>query len=181
VRFQTFSGQQITFRSSTSSSAFSPEQSVTVRYHPSDPYDAQLDPWIVNGLLSSIFAGIGLVLLVMGLFLFLFARNHPSADLIHHYYLAFTNQDYATAFQYLNPDMKTSQGQQITQDWFIQEAQAYDIAKGKATNTTIRNFRLNPKHANFTVKVTRGEQSYKVHFHVVKQSDVWKINGFALF
>ena len=181
VSFQTLSGQLITLRSSTSSSAFAPEKSVTVRYHPTDPQDAQIDPWIVNGLLSSIFAGIGLVLLLVGLFLFLFARNHPSADLINHYYMALKNQDYTTAFQYLNPGMKTPQGQQITQDWFIQGAQAYDGAKGRVTNTTIRNFSLTSTRGKFTVKVTRGEQSYKVHLHALKEGDDWKINGFDLF
>ena len=181
VSFQTLSGKLITFRSSTSSSTFAPEKSVTVRYHPNDPQDAQIDSWIVNGLLSSIFAGIGLVQLLVGLFLFLFARNHPSADLINHYYLALDNQDYTTAFQHLNPSMKTPQGEPITQAWFIQRAQASDTAKGKVTNHTIRGFRLTSTRGNFTVKVTRGEQSYKVHLHVLKEGDDWKINGFDLF
>ncbi len=182
VSFQTLSGQQITFHSSTTeSSAFAPGKSVTVRYHPTDPQDAQVDPWFVYGPLSSVFAGIGLVLLVVGLLLFLLARNHPSAALIHHYYLALKNQDYPTAFQYLNPSIKTPEGEPVTQDWFIQRVQASNTAQGKATNTIIRQFRLTPKRANFTVQVTRSEQSYPVLLHVVQQGDEWKINGFDRF
>ena len=182
VSFQTLSGKPITFHSSTTeSSAFAPGKSVTVRYHPTDPQDAQVDPWFVLGPLSSIFAGIGLVLLVVGLLLFLLARNHPSATVIHHYYLALKNQDYPTAFQDLNPSIQTPEGEPVTQDWFIQRVQASNTAQGRLTNTTIRQFRLTPKRANFTVQVTRGEQSYPVHLHVLKESDEWKINGFDRF
>ena len=181
VSFHTLSGQQITFRSSTESTAFASGKSVTVRYHPTDPQDAQVDPWIVFGLLSSIFAGIGLAMLVAGLLLFLFARNHPSADLIHHYYLAFTNQDYSTAFQDLNRSMRTPEGEAVTKDWFMQRALAYDTAKGRVTSHSIRGFRLNPNRGKFTVKVTRNEQSYTVHLHVSKEGDEWNINGFDFF
>ena len=181
VSFHTLSGQQFTFLSSTQSTAFAPGKSVTVRYHPTDPQDAQVEPWIVIGLLSSIFAGIGLVMLVTGLLLFLFARNHPSADLIHHYYLALTNQDYTTVFQDLNRSMMTPEGEPLTPAWFMQRAQAYDTAKGRVTNHTIRGFRLNPNRGKFTVKVTRGEQSYQVHLYALKEGDEWKINGFDFF
>lgn len=181
VSFQTLSGQQITFRSSTESTAFAPGKYVTVRYHPTDPQDAQVDPWIVIGLLSASFAGISLVMLVVGLLLFLIARNHPSAHLINHYYLALTNQESTTAFQDLNPSIKTPEGEPITQAWFIQRVQASDAAQGRVTNTTIRKFRQTPNRENFTVQVTRGEQSYPVHLHVLKESDEWKINGFDRF
>ena len=181
VSFYTRSGERITFSSSASSSTFAPEKPVTVRYHPDNPRDAQIDPWPVSELLSSIFAGIGLLMLIIGVLLFLLGGNHPAADLVKNYYAAFKNQDYATAYQYLNPTMRTRLGEPITQAWFTQRARAYDEERGKLTNDIITNFSLRPTNARFTVKVVRGINSYKVHLNLLKVGDAWRINGFDIF
>lgn len=181
VSFQTQSGQRITFHSSTASSTWAPGDSVSVRYHPNNPQEADVDPLLLFGLLSSIFAGLGLLLAVVGLCLFRFSKNHPSAELITRYYRACENQDYPTAFQYLNPSMTTSQGQQISPDWFTQRALEYDTANGKISNDSIQGYSLNSKSAKYTVQVTRGTKPYKVNLSLLKQGDDWRINSFDLF
>lgn len=181
VSFQTQSGQQITIHSSISSSSFAPGGTVPVRYHPDNPQHADVDPGLLFGLLSAIFGGLGLLLGLVGLSLFFFTKNHPSADLITRYYMAFQNQDYSTAFQFLNPSMTTPQGQPITQDWFTQNALAYDATHGKLTAQTITSYALNPNRAKLTVRVTRSQKWYKVHLSLLKKESTWKINSFDLF
>ncbi len=180
VQFQTRGGEQVTFHSSWSSSTFKPGDSVTVRYHPDGPQEAQIDLWMVNRFLLPILGGIGLLLLVVGLLLVRFAKRHPSVDIIDRYYTAMKNRDYSTAFQYLNPVMKTREGEPVTLDWFSRRAQAYDAASGSISNTTITNFSLTPNRAKFTVKIKRGEQ-YKVHLYLSREGDTWRITGFDLF
>ncbi len=58
VRFHTPSDRVITFRSSSSSSSYTPEKTVTVWYHLDNPQNAQLDPWPIITILSLAFGGI---------------------------------------------------------------------------------------------------------------------------
>jgi hypothetical protein len=181
VSFRSSSGQQFTFRSSWDSSLFAPQDTVTVRYHPDNPQDAQVDPWIIVRFIAPIFVGVGLILILVRLFLLLFPMDISSARVVDRYYTAMENQDYTTAFQYLNQNMKTREGQPITLGWFIERAQAYDTASGRVTNYTLRRFRLNPTDRDFVLKVTRGGKSYLNHLRLRKEDNMWKIYSFDLF
>lgn len=185
VRFHTPSDRVITFRSSSSSSSYTPEKTVTVWYHLDNPQNAQLDPWPIITILSLAFGGIGFILLLVGLFLFLRAGNHPSAKVVHHYYTALENQDYAAAFQDLNPNIQTPDREPFTLAWFIQQEQMSKKTQGTITTHAITNFNMTSasislriSYASFTVKVTRGESTYKTYPYVVREGDQWKILRF---
>lgn len=115
-----------------------------------------------------------------GLLLFLLARNHPSADLVHRYYQALAQQDYELAFQYLSPKMG------MTWSRFQQQVQTTDTAQGRVTAHLITRFSfasykrsLRINHASFTVKVKRGEQWDRAYPYLVKEDKQWKIRYFA--
>lgn len=124
--------------------------------------------------------GTGLVFLLMGLAQLLFFRNIASANVVDHYFRALANQDYTTAFQYLDPALKTGQDEPDIQAWFTRRAQAYD-EQGKITDYSLKGFRLNQKRATYTIKVVRGQGPYTVHLSLLKRGDTWKIIGFTLF
>jgi hypothetical protein len=124
--------------------------------------------------------GTGLIFLLVGLVQLLFFRNVRSANVVDHYFMALVNQDYMTAFQCLDPGIKTPQDKLDTQAWFTQRAQAYD-AQGQLTDYALRGFSLNPNTARYTVRVKRGQRAYSVHLSLSKKGDTWKIIGFDLF
>lgn len=181
VRFQASNGQNTTFRSSISSSSYVPEGSVTVWYHPNDPLNAQTDPWILAGPLSLTFGGIGLLFLLVGGGLLLWRGDVPSARVVNQFYAAMQNQEYTVAFQYLNPGMKTGQGEPITPEWFIQRARAYDAERGTVTRYTLTGFHLKGATRDFALRITRAGQSYKNHLRVQKLRNEWTIVGFDVF
>lgn len=80
VSFQTSSGQHMTFQSSVNSTAFAQGDAVAVRYHPNDPGNARIDSWWVTWLLPSIFTGIGLLLLLIGLAALLQRRRRKMSE-----------------------------------------------------------------------------------------------------
>ncbi len=181
VRFQASTGQNITFRSSISSSSYVPEGSATVWYRPDDPQNAQTDPWVVTRPLSLTFGGIGLFLLLVGGGLWLWRGDVPSARVVNQFYAAMQNQEYTVAFQYLNPSMKTGQGEPITPEWFTQRARAYDAERGQVTGYALTGFHLKGATRDFALRITRAGQSYKNHLRVQKLRNEWTIIGFDLF
>jgi hypothetical protein len=122
----------------------------------------------------------GLIFLLLGLAFLLFFRNVRSTTVVDHYLMALVNQDYAAAFQYLDPSIRIGQGELDAQAWFIRRAQAYDEERGKITNYALRGFRLKPQ-TTYTIKITRSARSYTAHLSLSKQGDTWKIIGFDLF
>ncbi|HLI87409.1 MAG TPA: hypothetical protein VKV37_01895 [Ktedonobacteraceae bacterium] len=122
----------------------------------------------------------GLIFLLLGLTQLLFFRNVNSASVVDNYLRALVNQDYAAAFQYLDPGIMTRQGDLTSQTWFTQRAQAYD-ERGKITDYALKGFSLNPRSAMYTIKIIRGDTSYTVHLALSKRGDTWKISGFDLF
>lgn len=124
--------------------------------------------------------GTGLVFLLLGLVQLLFFRNVESAKVVESYFLALANQDYTTAFGYLDQVPQTPTGAQDTQTWFTGRAQASD-EQGPMTDYALRGFQLNSRGATYTIKVRRGERVYPVHLSLVKRGDTWKISGFELF
>lgn len=138
-------------------------------------------PLLALKLLAPIFLGVGLLELLAGLLLRLLPGDSPTANVVNQYYAAFANMDYMTAFQYLDPSMKTPQGQPITPDWFVQSAQACDAEQGSVTGYRLSGVQANPGIRRFTIKVTRERGSYKNNLFLQKQGADWKIIGFDRF
>jgi hypothetical protein len=124
--------------------------------------------------------GTGMVFLLLGLVFLLFFRNIESANVVDQYLRALSNQDYATAFQYIDTGLKIPQDALDTQAWFTQRAQAQD-EQGTITDYTLRNFRLQGNSAMYTIKMIRGGKPYMLPLFLMKRGDTWKISGLELF
>ena len=136
----------------------------------------------VTGQLALIFAGVGLLEVLVGLLLWLLpGGDSPPANVVNQYYAALENQDYSTAFQYLDLSMGVPLGQMITQADFIERAQAYDAEHGGITNYSLAGVRANPSKRVFTIKVTRWSGAYRTQLRLTKQGYDWKIVGFDRF
>jgi hypothetical protein len=122
--------------------------------------------------------GTGVLFLLLGLTFLLFFRNVESANVVEQYLTALVNQDYASAFQYLDTGLKTHQDDLEAQAWFTRRAQD---EYGPITDYALRSFRLQGKNAIYTIKITRGAESSTVPLLLVKRGGTWKISGLALF
>lgn len=71
VKFQTKSGQTISFISSESAAWFHQNDTVTVRYHPQTPNDGRIDSFLSTWLIPLIACGVGLLVLLMSPFILL--------------------------------------------------------------------------------------------------------------
>ncbi|MBE3561897.1 MAG: hypothetical protein IMW89_22150 [Ktedonobacteraceae bacterium] len=137
--------------------------------------------WIVLGILVVL-----LLLCGGGIFAFInYIQHNPATDVVNHYYTSIKNQDYASAFQDLDPTMKLTIGgneQQATQTLFIQAAQALDNVKGKVTDYKVTSTSLNTNNGvstgTFTVNVTRNGAPYDVHLQLRQEGNDWKIVKF---
>ena len=138
--------------------------------------------WIILGVV-----GVLVLACVGGIFVFVNAVTHsPAVDTVNRYYMAMESQDYATAYQFLDPNISlTFQGasQQISQGLFTQAAQAYDTQKGKVSSYSITSTNLNSSAsagntAAITVNVTRNSGSYDVHLQLKQEGSDWKIVSF---
>jgi Protein of unknown function (DUF3828) len=127
--------------------------------------------WILLGVL------LVLVLACVGVFgtIFYFGTHNPATDVVNKYYTAIQNQDYATAYSYIDASNITLNNQSITQDLYTQGAQAVDAQKGKVTSYSIGNFNINSSTATFTVSVTRNGSPYDVHLKLQQEGSAWKI------
>ncbi len=152
---------------------------------PQQPKKRRRWPWIVLGIVIVLLlaCGGGVFAVVQ-----LIAHN-PATDVVNHYYTAIENQDYATAFGYLDPNMKltTSQGPggQMTQDLFAQVGQEFDTQRGKISKYNITNTALNSSNGvntgTFTVSLTRSGAPYDVHLQLQQEGNDWKIISFDSF
>lgn len=128
------------------------------------------------------FMGGGLVLLLIGGLFWLFAVLSPVLSsawkVVNHFYESLANEDYMTAFQYLDPDMRTPRGQQITPVWFTRRALLAENAGGLVTDYSLVRFDGQSKDRYFTLKVTRGERSYTTRLRLRRRGCKWKIMGF---
>lgn len=135
----------------------------------------------VTGLLALIFAGVGLLEALVGVLLWLLPSSaSPAATVVNQYYAAFANQDYATAFQYLDPFLG-GPGQMMTQAELIERAQAYDTQHGQITGYSLAGVQANPSQRVYTIKVTRGSGAYRTRLRLARQGLDWKIVGLDSF
>lgn len=93
------------------------------------------------------------------------------------YYLAISVQDYTNAYSYLAPNMTMSDGKQLTQALYTQQAQALDASDGQVTNYIVT---ADPNdQTKVTVQVTRSKgKTYTVHLTFIQGTDQWMINSF---
>ncbi len=138
-------------------------------------YTLLVQPASMIGLVALIFAGLGLLELLVGLMLWLFAGDSPAGNVVSSFYSALARQDYMAAFEYLTPGMQLSQGQ--TPEHFIESAQAVDASQGLVTDYRLRGVQANPTQRVFTMKVTRGGRSYRTRLYLEQQGGGWKIAG----
>lgn len=124
--------------------------------------------------------GTGLLFLLVGLAFLKFFRNVRSAIVVDDYLMALANQDYPAAFQYLDPWMMTRQNDVDAQTDFTRRAQAYD-EQGSISDYALRQFKLNPTSARYTIKMRRGAHPYLIHLVLAKRGDAWKITAFDRF
>jgi membrane-bound ClpP family serine protease len=182
VSFRTASGKSITFQANTRSSTFASGERVSVLYYPTHPHDAQIDPRPFFPTEALFGGGTGLVLFLVGALLFLFAKNHPSVELLHRYFMALETQDYAAAWECLSSHMKILEGVPLTPDSFMQMQQALSRKLGAITEHKLTGgWSMIANQASFTVKVTRGENTSKVYPYVVREGTRWKILRFDPF
>ena len=122
----------------------------------------------------------GVVFLLLGLAFLLFFRNIASANVVEQYLMALANQDYVSAFQYIDTGLKATLDDLDTQTWFTRRAQAQD-EQGTIPDYGLRGFRLQGNSALYTIKTTRGGRSYRLPLFLVKRGDTWKISGLEMF
>jgi hypothetical protein len=112
--------------------------------------------------------------------LFNFLTHNGATDAVNKYYTAIKTQDYATAYQYLDSNMRTSVSDlPLTQDLFTRAGQGLDRIEGQVTKYTITSTSLKSTNGvntgTFTISVTRGGTSYDVHLQLKQEGDNWKI------
>jgi hypothetical protein len=122
---------------------------------------------------------------VLGLVAFLvvslisgFATAGPR-NAVDGFYKAYEQQDYARAYTYLATSGVSIQGQQITQQVFVQASQAIDKVVGPVTKHNITNVQVNNDTATVTVDVTRGTSTMTENIRLSKIANDWKITGLA--
>ncbi len=130
--------------------------------------------------------GVLLLACVGGVLLVVNAVTHNGAtDVANQYYMAIENQNYTTAFTYLDTSNLTLNGQAFTQDLYVKGAQLFDQQKGKVTAYSITNISLNSNNgvntAMLTVRVTRNGSPYDVHLQLLQESSGWKITSIDSF
>lgn len=112
-------------------------------------------------------------------------NNSPASLVVQHYYDAIKGQDYVTAYSYVDPRIHLIYrwDQSITQQSFVQAAQAIDRTEGVVTDYSIREVTIDRYGSNATVivTVTRHNRSYDVQLLVTEESNGWKIVDFDTF
>ena len=131
--------------------------------------------WIFLGILAVlVLACIGGVAV-----LYYIGTHNPATDVANKYYTAIQNQDYATAYSYLDASNITFNNQNLTQGLYTQAAQAVDAQKGKVTSYSITSTNVSSSNgvntATFTISVTRNGSPYDVHLKLQQEGSNWKI------
>ncbi len=142
---------------------------------------SSLDLLLVAQQLTSIFSGMGVAMLFIGLVLWLLPGNAAAANVINQFYTALKNQDYNAAFQYLDPNMRTPQGPLITPSWFIEEAETNDSQYGRVIQYGLAGIKVDFGKRIYTLKVARPLKLYRTQLRVKKQGYDWKIMRFDRF
>ena len=135
---------------------------------------------IVGGLLVLSCGGC-VIAGVAGIGFFAKAIAGPTAT-ANVYYQNIKDQTYDQAYNYLDTNMTTTTGQQLTSTVFTGMAQAQDQAKGPVTafsQTSVNTDSTNGVNtATVVMSVTRNGSSYDVTLQLREESGAWKIVAF---
>lgn len=137
--------------------------------------------WITLGIIF----GVLLIAIVGGIVaIVVVVNNSPAKTTVQQYYDAVKNQDYATAYSYLDIQTLTLNGQQqqATQNLYTRVAQFIDQRNGKVSDYTITGVDLNSSTstgntATVSVNVTRNGKTQQVHVRLRQEGSDWKIVG----
>lgn len=99
-------------------------------------------------------------------------------SVVQSYYSAVEQQDYATAYTYLDRQYTISSGLQIrlSQNAYTLTANATDLAAGKLTAYTITNTEIANGIATVTLNVTRGGTVRQVSVQLLQIGGNWEID-----
>ncbi len=136
---------------------------------------------IVGGLLVLVCGGC-VVASIAGIGFFAKSIAGPTAT-TNVYYQNIKDKNYDQAYNYLDTNMTTTQGQPLTQSLFRDTARALDSTTGQVTNfsqTSVNTDSTNGVNtATVVMSVTRNDgSSYKVTLQLKEEDGAWKIIGF---
>ncbi len=125
-----------------------------------------------------------LVLLIAGGAATFFILTNPSRtanSLVQNYYNAVEQQDYATAYTYIDSQDYNTGGLQIrvTRNAYTIAERTTDLTEGKVTDYHIVNITVNGNTATVTVDVTRRGIVREVDVELVQINGNWKIDKIA--
>jgi hypothetical protein len=128
--------------------------------------------WIVLSIIA-LSCILGCTVLALGVS-FAIRTFGGSAIATDQYYAAIKGQDYARAYTYLGPHLKTV----FSQEAFIQIAQQRDAVEGKVTGFSFSGIPTGDP-ATVDVSVTRmNGTSYTVHLELQQEGGAWVISAF---
>jgi hypothetical protein len=128
--------------------------------------------WIVLSIIALV-SIIGCTLLAWGVSFAIRTFGGP-AIATDQYYSAIKGQDYARAYTYLGPQLKTV----FSQEAFTQMAQQHDAVDGKVTGFSFSGLPTGDQ-ATVGVTVTRmNGTSYTVHLELRQEGGAWVISAF---
>jgi hypothetical protein len=117
----------------------------------------------------------------------IFGPKGGSVDLVRRFYSAIGAEDYGAAFQCLGGSLTAPEGGRLTLESFTRREQAITATQGPLSSWKITNWggtngwrwlHITPKFS-YTVKVTRGDRSKKVHPRVENEDFAeWRIVAF---
>jgi hypothetical protein len=102
-------------------------------------------------------------------------------SVVQNYYTAVEQQDYTTAYTYLDKQFITSTGVQInlTQTEYTISASTNDLVDGKLTAFTIASITVDNNTAEATANVTRGGNTRQVDLQLQQVDGSWEIDKIA--
>lgn len=128
--------------------------------------------WIVLGTLA-LLCVLGTALLALGVGFAVKTVGGPTIA-SDQYYTALRNQDYATAYSYLDSHLKTV----FSQEAFTQMAQQRDADDGRVSHYAYTNVPTgDPATVNLTVTRANGT-TYTVNLEMRQEGGAWKVTAF---
>lgn len=109
-------------------------------------------------------------------------KSTSPALVTNEYYQAIEIQDYATAYSYLDPNIRATNGKIITQNDFTTSAKNLDTQNGTVSNFTVSSspgVDSSGTKAGYTVNVTRGSTTYSSNITLMQTGGSWKIVSYS--
>ncbi len=129
---------------------------------------------IVGGVLVLACVGCGVAGVLGANF---FSKVVGPAVVSSQYYVAVSQQEYSTAYSYMDAGTISVQGQPLTQQDFVMAGQSLDASMGKVTTSSSTSFNVTNDTAAVTMRVARSGSAtpYYAHLKLKKIGNDWKI------